>query len=87
MKQKLTTTFIIILIVFIQIKGYNQATDKSSDDIFRIAILAYSTLQIEKLPPISNDLLLNKLNQITTQNGLGADGINNRFIIILIEIK
>jgi hypothetical protein len=54
---------------------------QSVTDIGKISLTSYLPDNTKNLPINARELLLSKLNQITTQNGLGADGINKRFIL------
>ena len=59
----------------------NTAFSQSVDDIGKISLMSYLPDNTKNLPSNARELLLSKLNQISTQNGLGADGINKRFIL------
>ncbi|HRH64687.1 MAG TPA: hypothetical protein PLU53_00165 [Bacteroidia bacterium] len=52
-----------------------------SEERSGISMSGYVSEQIEGLPPISKDLLQNKLNQIVTQNGITNGPLGSRFII------
>ena len=58
-----------------------QNTAGKSDDIGRIALTSFVPDQAENLPPIAKNMLVSKLSQITTQNGVGGNPIDPRFII------
>ena len=57
------------------------AFGQSVTDIGKISLTSYLPDNTKNLPINARELLLSKLNQITTNNGLGADGINKRFIL------
>lgn len=59
----------------------NTVLGQSINDIGKISLMSYLPENTKNLPTNARELLLSKLNQITTQNGLGADGINKRFIL------
>jgi hypothetical protein len=69
---------ICILSMFFKTSAQN--TVGKSDDSARIALTAYIPEQNEDLTPAIKSSLINKLNQIITQNGLGSAS-NSRFII------
>ena len=75
----------IFLLVFIlgstSFRAKCQNSQTGSDDISRIALNAYVPEQAERLSDIANSMLTNKLSQITTQSGMGSNGISNRFIL------
>ena len=68
--------FIILCLLMV-----NRAFGQSVDDIGKISLMGYLPDNTKNLPSNARELLLSKLNQISTQNGLGADGINKRFIL------
>lgn len=80
--KKINCKPLLLLLVAITIafNSYGQNTLGKTEDLGRIALAAYVPQQIEKMPEIARTMLTNKLNQIVTQNGLGA-GYNSRFII------
>lgn len=51
------------------------------EDIDRITLSTFVPQQIDEMPEAARSSLTNKLNQIATQNGLGGDYSNERFII------
>lgn len=69
---------ICVLSLFLKTSAQN--TVGKSDDAARISLTAYIPEQIEGLSPAIQSNLTNKLNQISTQNGLGSSS-NSRFII------
>lgn len=58
-----------------------QNTVGKSDDLARITLAAFVPMQMENMPEIVHSNLTNKLNQIVTQNGLGGNISNARFIL------
>lgn len=61
--------------------GWAQNNLAKSDDIARITLAAYVPAQVENLPDAARGILSDKLNQIVTQNGMGGNAGNERFII------
>lgn len=74
------STFLIILIV-VSLSTYAQTTAGKSGDVARIVLSSYVPLQIENMPEAARSMLENKLSQIVTQNGMGSNDINERFIL------
>jgi hypothetical protein len=68
-------------IICFSIGLFAQNNQGKLDDIARIGITSYIPEQIENLPLGSENLLFNKLEQITSENGLGSFSFKNRFII------
>ena len=82
MKNINCKTFLLLLIaISIAFNCYSQNTLGKTEDLGRIALAAFVPQQIEKMPEGARTMLTNKLNQIVTQNGLGAGSFNSRFII------
>lgn len=79
--KKIISLLFILLFLSNSFKTKAQNNFGSSDDVARIALTAYTPPQVEKISNIVSSMLTNKLNQIATQNGMGGNGINNRFII------
>jgi hypothetical protein len=74
----------IVALLAIMIGGMNafaQNTAGKLEDMGRIALNAYVPDQVESMPEAARSMLLNKLNQITTQSGMGGSPLNPRFII------
>jgi hypothetical protein len=74
----------IVAFLAIMIGGMNafaQNTAGKLEDMGRIALNAYVPDQVESMPEAARSMLLNKLNQITTQSGMGGSPLNPRFII------
>lgn len=76
MKKKLLSILIVI-----GFNSYAQNTVGKSDDVARITLAAYVPEQIDQMPDAARSNLSNKLNQIVTQNGLGGNRYNERFIL------
>lgn len=74
---------IIIIIGFVLVNFVlvAQNNEGKADDAGRIALASVVSDQIEGLTPSAQSNLQNKLNQITTKNGIGGSSLNNRFII------
>lgn len=80
MKKRITRLRVLIcagLFLFMNIQSMNVNAEETSG----ISMSAYVSDQIENLPPISKDMLENKLNQIVTQNGITNAPLGSRFII------
>ncbi len=69
------------LATMVATKGFTQNTLGKSDDIQRIALTPLVPQQLENVPDEARNLLLNKMNQVATQNGLSGGGENARFIL------
>lgn len=69
------------LLIIVCLLLVNMAFGQSVTDIGKISLASYLPDNTKNLPINARELLLSKLNQITTNNGLGADGINKRFIL------
>jgi len=77
MKNKILCSLIFsILISF----AFAQQNEAKTDDISRIIINVHLPV-FENLSEESRNALLNKLNQITTENGIGGNEINPRFLL------
>ncbi len=72
------------LVIIVSLLLVNMAFGQSANDIGKISLMSYLPDNTKNLPSNARELLLSKLNQISTQNGLGADGINKRFILTAI---
>ena len=70
-----------ILIVIAVVNVYSQNSEGKNDDAARITLAAFVPQQIEKMPDAARSVLANKLNQIVTQNGMGGNAKNERFIL------
>ena len=74
----------IILFVFLALINFSVKAQNNKgkvDDIGRIGFNTYISNNIESLPTSAKRLLANKINQITTKNGIGGSSVNPRFII------
>lgn len=58
-----------------------QNNQGKADDAARIALVSVIPNQVDGLTPSAQSNLQNKLNQIATKNGMGANSLENRFII------
>jgi len=72
---------LFLLLLILSKSAYAQDTKGDIGAINRVALAAYVPLQIENMPETARSLLVNKLNQIVTQNGLGGRFSNERFIL------
>jgi len=71
----------IVSLLFYFSKTYAQNDQGKLDDSGRIALMSVMSDQIEGLTPTTRSNMINKLNQITTKSGMGANSLNQRFII------
>lgn len=69
------------LLIAISFYGYAQSSLGKTDDLGRIAIAAIVP-DAAGIPSNAQTMLTNKLQQVTTQNGLGASPYNARFAIV-----
>ncbi len=76
MKQLLTS----ILLIAACFAAAAQNNEGKADDYGRIALTPV-ILQESSIPPAASNVVLNKLTQMVTKNGLGADSFDPRFII------
>lgn len=60
--------------------AFAQNEQGSTDDLGRISLTAMVASN-SNLPEMTHKMMINKLNQITTKNGLGGIGLSTRFII------
>jgi hypothetical protein len=71
---------LLIMISSISIYGFSQESSKLKDEQ-RIAIATYVPKQIVNMPEEAKSVLLNKLNQIITNNGIGGQSNKERFVM------
>ena len=72
--------FAAILIASACISAFAQNNQGKMDDAGRIALTPV-ILENSNIPPAATNVVLNKLTQIVTQNGLAGDSFDPRFII------
>lgn len=60
---------------------HGQNAYKSSDDAARIALVTFIPDKLAGMTEEAKDVLKTKLDQIASKNGLGGNGVANRFII------
>jgi len=77
MKKIILLSLIILNFSYI----YAQNSKGKSDDAGRITLAAVVATDIDGLTPSAQKFLKNKLNQITSKNGMGGSAVNERFII------
>ncbi|MFZ4465038.1 MAG: hypothetical protein ACOYN5_14415 [Bacteroidales bacterium] len=79
--MKNITIFLMIILGLgiISVKAQNSVG--KSDDMGRISITAFVEENMNGMPQGAREFLTNKLNQITTLNGLGGGSANPRFVI------
>lgn len=80
MNKFLKSTLLITLTLVSVITGFSQNNLGKTDDLGRVSLMPAVPQQVEGISESTRNILLNKLNQITTRNGLGG-GYNNRFVI------
>lgn len=71
----------LILVLVSQFLALAQNNKGKSDDAGRITLAAVVATDIDGLTPSAQKFLKNKLNQITSKNGMGGSAVNERFII------
>jgi cytochrome c551/c552 len=72
---------IAILLIFISNMGYAQNDQGTLDDFGRITLTPVLAKDLGDMPAGAEKLLLSKLRQVATKNGLGGTSINPQFII------
>jgi len=72
MKRLLYILFLVATVTVAQ-------DEKNSND--GILLAAYVPQQIENIPASARKMLLNRLNKVITQNGIGNSGYNARFVL------
>ena len=78
--KKLLITISLGLVCFGSSFGQNSLG--KSDDSERLAIATVVPNQAGNIPEGARNMLLNKMRQITTQNGLGASEFGSRFFMV-----
>lgn len=73
--------FLLIGLFVIAGWGYGQNNLGKADDLGRISLTSVVPTQVAGMPPQAQSLLKNKLNEITTKNGLGGSATNPQFIL------
>ena len=76
--QILAIAFILVL-SSITVNAQNKKG--KTDDLGRIVLNAYVSPQVEGIPASAKRMLVNKMAQITTKNGIGGSGLNPQFIL------
>lgn len=72
---------ILILMLFIHSIGFSQNDEGTLDDIGRICLTPVVSGNTDNMPSSLQKLLLSKLRQIATKNGLGGTSATPQFII------
>lgn len=72
---------LIFLIVGSIANNIKAQTKGKADDLGRIVLNPYVSHQVEGLPPSAKRMLLSKMAQIVSKNGMGGSLLNPRFII------
>ena len=72
---------ILSIFLFSIFNSFSQNTVEKADDISRICLSTYISGKIGNLTEEAKNLLVNKLNEITTKNGMGGGNGSSRFII------
>jgi hypothetical protein len=78
-KPRITIILLLSLLALGSVSAQNSLG--KTDDFERISLTPVVVDQIEELPPSAFSLLENKMQQIATKNGLGANSRTPRFII------
>lgn len=73
-------SFFLSLLSSVSIFGFAQGAEKLNDEQ-RVAIATYVPKQIVNMPEEAKSVLLNKLNQIVTNNGIGGQSGKERFVL------
>ncbi|MBI5218782.1 MAG: hypothetical protein HY958_07625 [Bacteroidia bacterium] len=73
--------FLVIGLLALTNWGFSQNQLGKADDMGRISLTSVVPQQIAGMPKQAESLLKNKLNEITTKNGLGGSATNPQFII------
>lgn len=73
--------FVLFFVATFGLQAFAQNNLGKADDLARISLTAVVPKQIKDLPPEAESLLKNKLNEITTKNGLGGSSLRPQFII------
>lgn len=77
--KNITLFLIVVINVFNHL--YSQNTLSKTEDLGRVAVTPIIPDQLSELTDNAKHLLFTKLEQIATENGLGAGNLNPRFII------
>ncbi|MGD9978327.1 MAG: hypothetical protein AB7S54_10380 [Bacteroidales bacterium] len=73
---------VVVAFLGLQLSLNAQNSQGKTDDLGRIALAALVPDQAEGIPQSARQLLVNKMEQIAVQNGLGATAANPRFCIV-----
>ncbi|MEJ6776572.1 MAG: hypothetical protein QNK85_04530 [Crocinitomicaceae bacterium] len=73
--------FSLLFVGFISTNINAQNKKGKSDDLGRIVLNSYIAPQAEAIPSHAKRMLLNKLSQVTSYNGMGGSSLNPRFIL------
>ena len=76
---KLIFSLLFVGFIFSNVNAQNKKG--KSDDLGRIVLNSYIAPQAEAIPSHAKRMLLNKLSQITSANGMGGSSLNPRFIL------
>ncbi|RPH28270.1 MAG: hypothetical protein EHM93_18940, partial [Bacteroidales bacterium] len=77
-----TISFLFLLMLAVPFVGLSQNSQGKTDDLGRVALMAFIPEQAEGIPASARQLLLGKMQQIAVQNGIGGSGSNPRFCIV-----
>lgn len=75
------TTLVLIVVIGINSSVNSQNIGTNSNEIGGIALTAYMPEQVEGMPDMASNMIINKLNQIISTNGVTNSNYNSRFII------
>ncbi|NWJ50253.1 MAG: hypothetical protein HXX14_05265 [Bacteroidetes bacterium] len=71
----------LIVLVTLCFGAYGQDNVNNASENGRIGLTAYVPQQVDKISEGTGNMLVNKLNQIATQNGFAGDAYFSRFIL------
>jgi tetratricopeptide (TPR) repeat protein len=75
-------SFLFLVLLTIPFIGICQNSQGKTDDMGRVALMAFVPDQADGIPTSARQLLQNKMQQIAVQNGIGGSGANPRFCIV-----
>lgn len=79
--KKIQILAVAIMLVITSMTVNAQNKQGKTEDLGRIVLNAYVPSQVEGVPASAKKMLLNKMAQITSKNGIGGSGLNPQFIL------
>ena len=79
--KKLYRVFALFALGTFCLGGYAQNNDPNTSENGRIGLRVYVPQQVDKITDATGNMLVNKLNQIVTQNGFAGDAYFDKFIL------